>query len=549
MTAAQPHSRTAAQAHSRTGGARLSLCVCAAVPLCAAPLCAQHRWSPEERVIVTDLSRVSAVAATQAVVYAATPGGLAVYDRAFRSWRETLGPADGFPGGPVATMVADPSDDAVWLGGRGRWIQWRPFGRAWDGGPLPGDANLVVLDARDPARGAYFRTTAGWFFVAKIGGAASAARDLPPPGRRLGPLSAAELTGRVPAFDVARLRIERDELLRHWPITAAAAVPITGELLVATDGNGVFQLDAATVRVERLPAGVLGTSIGAVALERGTVCVGSDDRLGTRRRGITCLAEDLSTMTYYEQGPGLAAMPGVEVRRVAVGPRAVWAATDQGVVRVDRRSRRVEMLGGADDLPSDDARALAAVDGGAWVGTTGGLVFVADSGRALRSDPSDIRVAVHDIEIRTDTLWLATWNGVLARPLNAPVESAGVVLELRVGGVAFTEPVAALGAGEHGVLAAARGRLVWMSGDTARFLAPAPGSLGDVTVITPDGDRFWVGGTSGLGRFRPADGGWDVQLAAGDLPAPVNDVAASRRYLWVATDRGLVRFDKSALLR
>ena len=34
----------------------------------------------------------------------------------------------------------------------------------------------------------------------------------------------------------------------------------------------------------------------------------------------------------------------------------------------------------------------------------------------------------------------------------------------------------------------------------------------------------------------------------GDLPAPVRDLAVSGRYLWVATDSGLVRLDRRAAL-
>ncbi len=38
-------------------------------------------WRPEERTLVTDLSHVTAVAATDMVVYVATRQALAVYDR------------------------------------------------------------------------------------------------------------------------------------------------------------------------------------------------------------------------------------------------------------------------------------------------------------------------------------------------------------------------------------------------------------------------------------------------------------------------------------
>jgi hypothetical protein len=40
-----------------------------------------------------------------------------------------------------------------------------------------------------------------------------------------------------------------------------------------------------------------------------------------------------------------------------------------------------------------------------------------------------------------------------------------------------------------------------------------------------------------------------VLLDGDDLPVPVADVAVSRRYVWVATERGVVRFERRALFR
>ena len=135
----------------------------------AAPLRAQgapsRLWRPDERIVLTDLSRVTAVAATQAYVFAATADALAVYERGSDALTEVQGLADGFPGGPITAMVADPSDDTAWLAGNGGWAAYHPFIRRWDAGPLPGFADAVALAADDPSLGAYFHTQAGWFLT------------------------------------------------------------------------------------------------------------------------------------------------------------------------------------------------------------------------------------------------------------------------------------------------------------------------------------------------------------------------------------------------
>jgi hypothetical protein len=525
----------------------LSLLWCGTIAGTAAatPLSAQAPWDPEDRAYLTDLTRVTAIAVTHQVLYAATPHGLAVYDRPFARWRETLPWPDG-PGTPFVTAaVADPSDDAVYLAGQSRWLLWRAFGRVWEAGVLPGQADLVVLDARDPGRGAYYRVGGRWYLVPRTGGAAFPATDTPPPGRRIGPLSAAELRQRAPAFDVARLRIERDELLRPWPVTAAAAAPVTGDLYVATDGNGVFRLDPQGYEVERLPAGVLGTVIGAVGERDGLVCAGSDDRLGTRRRGLTCMREDLREATYYERGPGLAELPGQSFRDIALDEGGVWAATDQGLLRVARRGGAVTQLRAADDLPSDDVRAVLTLGGGAWVGTVHGLAFVSDTGRRLEVDPSEVVVGVYALALRREVLWVASNAGALARP--ARPDSFGVVARLAVEGHPLADEVLAIGAGPRGLLLATRTRLVWVNDTAAHYLPPAPGTIGEVRAILPDGEGFWIAGRSGLALAHPERRAITPVLGRGDLPGPVTDATVSRDYLWIATERGLVRFRKRAL--
>lgn len=522
-----------------------------ALALVAAPIrtgATQTRiWDAEARALITDLSRVTAVAVTGAVVYAATPNGLAIYDRGFRTWRQTLGALDGWPAEAVTAMAADPADDAVWIGGRSRWALYRPFGRIFDSGTLPGVVETVVLDAADASRGAYFRASGRWYFVAKVGGSAGPAFDVPPPGRRIGPLSLADLRQRAPSFETARLRIERDEMLRTWPMTAAALAPVTGEIYIATDGNGVFQLDPVSYRVERLPIGILGARIGAVVLARDQVCAGSDDPIGTRRRAITCFREDLGAPVWFEQGPGLAELPGTAIHALAVGERHLWAGTDRGLLVVDRRTQRVEHLAGADDLPGDDVFALLTRAGGAWVGTTFGLSFVSDTARRLSADPSGVTVAVYDIAERGDTLWLATAEGLLARA--AAAEGSAEAWVLNVEGHPLRDVVVAVATGARATLLATRTRLALVSGDSARWLPSAPAGIGAVRRIVADGDGFWIAGDGGLGFLRPTAGAWVAVIGPDDVPTPAHDLAVGRRYLWVATEHGLVRFEKRRLLR
>ena len=73
--------------------------------------------------------------------------------------------------------------------------------------------------------------------------------------------------------------------------------------------------------------------------------------------------------------------------------------------------------------------------------------------------------------------------------------------------------------------------------------------MGDLTALAADGEGVWIGGERGVAFYRFGSRAFQFYNALGDLPGRVNDLAVDDEYLWVATDRGLVRFTKSAMLR
>jgi hypothetical protein len=518
------------------------LLAAAASSTARAQLATSRNWRPEERLLVTDLSGVTAVAATQLVVFVATRDALAVYDRSSGGLRDVLGIIDGYPGALVTAMVADPGDDTAWLGGLGFWATYEPLGRRFESGPLPGAADQAVLDQNDPSRGAYFHTPAGWFFVRRGGIAAESARDIPPPGRRIAPLGPPELLARAPAFDLVRMRIERDDMLRTWRMTSAAMTPARNEALVATDGNGVFRVDLDTYGAERLPAGLLAAPSGAVTVAGEQVCVGSDPRYRAPRRGVTCFQSELAGFTYYE-GTTLAGLPGAGVRRLLATPRALWVAGDHGAVRLDRGSGAAREFGSHEGLPADDVRSLAPAPDGVWIGTSRGLALAPDTGAAARVISSLVLdAAVLSLAARADTLWAGTAVGlyVLVPGAEAPIPAAPGQPELAA-------PVVALAWHGDTLLAATDARLAWWAGDAWHVVVPPAPSVGRVNALAADPAGFWVAGTVGLAFFQPARGVWRALTAPGDVPQPVSDVAAGGDWVWAATPAGVVRLARRVL--
>ena len=97
------------------------------------------------------------------------------------------------------------------------------------------------------------------------------------------------------------------------------------------------------------------------------------------------------------------------------------------------------------------------------------------------------------------------------------------------------------------VLAASSSRLMMRAGEwTTTTLAGH--SVGQLLRIVPDESAgFWIAGSQGIGYFDPGRGVWNALTSPGDVLLPVRDIAATRHYAWVATDQGVLRFERRVL--
>jgi ligand-binding sensor domain-containing protein len=503
------------------------------------PLAAQSRvWTERERVIVSDFTEVRALAASDARVYVATATGLGLYDRRFRRWEPPVVVADGYPTEPVIAAFADPADDAVWLGTATAALLYRPILRRFERFPLPGGAREFFYDRDDPFRGMYVLTVGGWEFLPR-GGFATMREPLPPAGRRVRSLTLESVMARQPVVDAMRAGVLVDERLRTMRYTAAAIVPGTDEYYLGTDRGGVVRFDALMARFEPLPFGLLGQGVGAVVAVPGGVWVGTDAR--TQRTGLTFVGEDLQEYR-YEEGPPGTAFGGRAVRALLPRGREIWAATDRGIVRVTPNGE-TRRLTTADGLPDDETYALAQGPSGVWIGTAFGLGFFAADGDAVRA-ADRTAVPVLALSAARDTVWVGTTGGLgMATPGSELFLAPGVdtLLELRSAIVAVTLVA-------DTVVAASVDHLFWRPpGGAWRVVSAVVSQLGSVHALLPDAGGVWVGGRDGLLRYGFAAS--DVRLfrAPGDVPGAVLGLAADQRYLWVATEAGLVRFDRSAI--
>lgn len=464
------------------------------------------RWRPEERSMITDFSYVRALAASPDWLFAATTHGLVIYDRRRRAWLPPVTVLDGYPQQPVRGAIAEPGGNAVYLALDLGYARYDLITRQWD----------------------------------RVAGAPP-----PPPGAALSVESA---LNEAPAAQAFRALLLTDARLRPHHFTAAARTPDQPDLYLGTDGMGVLRVDPMTGQSEPLTYGLLSPGAGAIAAGPGGVWVATDARPGRDRSGFTWVSEDLSATTTSEGGGAALGFTFLQGRRLVARGSTLWLATERGLYAVDNGSYRSREYDVGRGLPSEDVTSVAPAPDGVWVGTSRGLAVVGGDGKATTLGSRG--VVVLSLLAVGESLWVGTTTGLALLAPGAPdLVAAPAPPSLRV-------PIYAIGRVGTTLVAMTSDRLAWHdpTPDTRNptpdwHLTLLPPALGRPTAIAADSGGVWLGGTTGLAWVDARTGAARVLTMPWDVPAAVRDVVVDRSMLWVATDSGLVRFDRDAARR
>ena len=506
-------------------------------------LSAQTRfWRPEDRVVISDFRTVDAVAASPWIVYAATRHGLLLYDRRTRTWQLPVTALDGYPSARVRVALADPAGNAVWLGTADGWARYDADVRQGDRGAAMGGVSGLLLDAQNPASGVFLRDRSGWSFLPRGALLAQPGTPLPPPERQVQPLDVQTALATAPLADAMRALILTDPRLRTYQFTAAARTADDNDLFFGTNGMGLVRLDAAMGQWETLGFSLLGAGADALAAGPGGVWAAGSPRFGGRG-GITWLPEGLSSTTPLEPPPGNDLGPAAVHRMLAMAG-ALWIATGSGVLRVDPDGGRTRRFTLGDGLPSEDVRALAPAPDGVWIGTTRGLAVITADNRVVRiggfAQPVLSLLAVRE------TLWVGSVAGLGVLPTGAtePVVPPAVAAE-----PALRAPVVALARIGDTLVVLLEDQVAWRDPGAGRWTVMRPqATLGRLTAAAGDVGGVWLGGQLGLAWWSVARSAFHSLTIPGDLPAPVRDLAAAPPWVWVATDSGVVRLRRDAVV-
>jgi hypothetical protein len=502
----------------------------------------------EDRVVITSMSTVQAVAITRRYVFVATPNALGIFDRQFDRWLPPLSQRDGWTGGTLTLFAGDPNDDVLWFATLSGLYRYRAVINDLQRTTLPDLPRQIFFDRGDPSAGAFvLGAQQAWRISATGMSQVVGLRDLPPPVRRVTPATLGDIYQRYPALrDFERL-LTQDEELRSFPVTSGASAPDRSEVWLGTAGGGVFKVDPLFTRSEPRPFGLLEPGAGAIsASSDGVWIAGSGDRV-TMRNGLTFVDHELSRWRWVDGGT-LGPLDGGRAFAIVPWEGAVWVGGQYGLQRVDaqtgRAGRRVAVESG---LPSSIVLSLAAQPGGVWVGTSRGLAFVADSGVGVQGLTVESTIlentAVRSLVRRRDTLWIATDAGVAVltpgetRPRRLRASEVSARLGSAISALAIADTVLAVGT--------LRGEVHLLHTGDGRELPPPVidmGRGGAVVGVAMDALSLWVAGANGVTVIDRATGTGRFLAAGTELPGEVTGVALARNYAWVATRDGVVRY-------
>ncbi|HEX6105482.1 MAG TPA: hypothetical protein VFZ26_07865 [Gemmatimonadales bacterium] len=495
-------------------------------------------WRPSERTVIGDFTRITSIASALDRLYVTSPTSLLIWHPQFRRWDGPFTPPDPAMLANVFAALVDPLDQSLWLARPDGWVHYQPELDLWDQGRVAEGVVTIALDQNDPVSGLYLRTRRGWYLLPRGGMVPTPSR---PPGRPLGPATVDDALRSSPTLQANAAQILLDDRLRTVRYTAAARAFDNSGWYLGTSGAGLLFLPDGAAIPERLPFGLPSLAVGAVLSWPGGVWVATN-RTSQSDAALTFVGEELSEFITLRGLPA-SGVPFSRVLELAGRGKAIYAATDYGVARVEPEDGRFELIDERLGLPDSRVFSVASRLDRVTAGTARGLARIDPELQVERPAPgfSDAAYAVFPTG---DSIWVGTGRGIL---LSLPGEE-NLVRPAALASASLQVPVLALASLGDTIVGLTRDQMLSRDPGTGRWTVGPnlSGLLGRLRALAADGPGFWVAGERGVG-FARLGGPPLLTLREGDLPGTITDLAAGRDHLWVGTDRGLVRFRLDAI--
>lgn len=509
-------------------------------------------WRSDERILITDFGIVTALARSPSSVFAATTGGLIVFDESYQKIAPPITVEDGYPGRATTAMVFDYRDRSVWLAAAGDLFQFDPFSRQFRDRINVGRPMSGLVPATQTQSDLYVRIGAEWWAIDTF----SRDRRRADPGAvRQAIDSRSDLREREEALRDPFFVDAAEQAIRTWrgePAPLLDVMPSRDAYVwwLASGGTALWRYDTIGQDAARSPVGPVGEGMAAVAASRDAVWFAPERHL-EGRYGVASVTPDLQRWRVW-RSDSVSVVPA-HVNDLVLVSGGAWAGGEDGLhwMGDGRSDWRKELDVGLSYLPVLSLASASGPSGQAvWVGTARGLLRVraAGGGIDLSAFPSDVIRAVAEAE---GTVWVGTDRGVFFLPVPDSIGQT-VAPGRPQGPVALRAPVGALVASGDTIYAGLDRDVWWKPGSQASWarLEAAGRARSNVSALAIRDGVLWVGSAAEL-TVAEVRGGVVGRYSFGpDLPpgplgeTGISDISiVSETEAWVAVPAGAIRLE------
>lgn len=348
---------------------------------------------------------------------------------------------------------------------------------------------------------------------------------------------------------------------------SALAIGRTGELLIGTQANGLYELKGDRIHPFAEPnpfKHVVDVAVGDcvyAATERGVFrhCDAEWEQLpGYMPSGsvidlmvrdtLLLIATEHEVDVYNNGSIRSIALPEGEfdVQCVFLDKQnRIWIGTSDGAFKVDKDGRTV-LFTERSGLSDSDIRTIYQDRSGAvWLGTAfGGLCKFTSEAFIHYSTRSGLgeNIVSGTLRDRTDRLWISTYGGGICMVSNGEVSRYTTW-----NGLPSDQVLSMCAHPRSGVFAATDKGPVFLSGDGIIEI-PTEGMRVTSMIVDADGD-LWLAGIEGWKELTKSGENWVLKREVKAGVGYVSDMDTLDQVLYASTDQGLYVLDRSSLRR
>ncbi len=463
---------------------RWGLCLLLCTLILPSPVSGSGRYREGDWVSFSTFRYVTSIAMDFDHVYFGTTGGVIRYDRYEKKWDLPFTTSDGLPDNWIRNIAYDPDRNEIWVDTYAGAAMYQPVFEEWSH-EFDFPEDLAESDTSNINLPNFFMD----FGLTHL-----------PDGQIM------------------------DSHLFEYRITDYLKGDLD-DLWIGTWGLGAGLASLRHLQLKMLDFGLYDKDVKAILIDDDQMWFGGSGFF-YRSQGVTRYDRKTGTWTYYF-APYTPSLVSNQVSVMEADVRFVWFGTEDGLARFDKKEDIWRSYNTFKELPDNEVSALGRDGDTLWIGTRYGLAICDLKKDSIHkvSDPLVKGIYIHSILADSHFVWVGTERGVYTLDKS------------KNNWYRFSTP-------DNILFGQVRSIAKYSDAPTDSS------SEGSTPRKTYSGrDEIWFGSDMGILGYNPVTNERMAYQSKIDFPeVPVIKLVCDKRYVWVATQNGVLRLDKKLKL-